>query len=355
MKNKNLLLTSLLLITFVVVTIISCKKTPFTENENNQSGNKEIMSTCCSGITTICDGTIMYFASVAAYESTIDCLENEYEDYNTTFDNTYDSITYPTIDDWNDYADSIQFNEDETLVAFERCLNFRSLRQYLDSLETEWLETYHSDSLHDPELYTTIEDETEQTLYNPNSEIAIGDTIYKFFVNGDILAIGNLDCATIKQVRVDSSYRNAKIAVYHSENEGECRVIKRTIVEDFYDGVEKKIKCVHKLSLYPWGSREVAKTKHYKRKLSGKYKRSKGNITVKMEGTMFSLFGCNEGVVFSIPEKPAYRRKVKIKHKGPSTRTIYNVENNINFSTHSGQINPGPFNIGVIKYAPLSW
>jgi hypothetical protein len=217
MKNKNLLLSSLLLITIIVVTIISCKKPENLVNPESISNNREGGGggrVCCNGITTICSGTIMYFPTLTDFDNTVNCLEDAYEAWNTAFDNTYDSTIY-TIDQWDDYADSIGFNEDEPLIEFEECTRFSSLRMYLDSLENEWEETHNLDSIHDPDLVTVIDDDIEQCLYNRFNEIAIGDTIYKFYKDGTVIAIGGLDCNAIEEVRKDSTFRNSRIAAYN--------------------------------------------------------------------------------------------------------------------------------------------
>jgi len=357
MKHKNLLLASLLLITIVVVTIISCKKPENLVNPESISNNREGGGggrVCCNGITTICSGTIMYFPTLTDFDNTVNCLEDAYEAWNTAFDNTYDSTIY-TIDQWDDYADSIGFNEDEPLIEFEECTRFSSLRMYLDSLENEWEETHNLDSIHDPDLVTVIDDDIEQCLFNRFNEIAIGDTIYKFYADGTIIAIGGLDCNAIESVRKDSTFRNPRMRFSNpSSTPGgtSCRIWSIKFKQRFdYDNGNRRILGRHKLAFYPWRVKEVAKTINFRKK-RGKFSRAKGDITVKIDGNRYDL-SCNESTAISTPPNYGYRRKVRVKYAdSPGFWQIKNLEN---YSTHTVDYWVGPSNLGTSQTLAIWW
>lgn len=102
-------------------------------------------------------------------------LDNEYENYNASF---FDSRDNMTDDEINDYADQIGFDEFKPLRDFENYFGFSSLRQSIEIQTNNWMDNIETDACSSPMNTASIDDETEQTLFNISNQVKIAGVTY---------------------------------------------------------------------------------------------------------------------------------------------------------------------------------
>lgn len=135
-----------------------------------------------NGISTKCDNNILIFPTPQSYENAITILDQLIDSHNDNFDqNTYNMTDVEA----DDHADSLGFNEDQPLVDFEKDLNFCSHRNYVETLEEDWLSLQGDGAWNlntSPDSHY-IDDETERALLSIGAEYIIGNCTdgYKYF------------------------------------------------------------------------------------------------------------------------------------------------------------------------------
>nr|WP_314498242.1 hypothetical protein [uncultured Chryseobacterium sp.] len=135
-----------------------------------------------NGISTKCDNNILIFPTAQSYENAITILDQLIDSHNDNFDQNTFNMTDVEADD---YADSLGFNEDQPLLDFEKDLNFCYHRNYVDTLEKDWLSQQGDGAwnLNNSPDSHYIDDETERALLSIGAEYIIGNCIdgYKYF------------------------------------------------------------------------------------------------------------------------------------------------------------------------------
>lgn len=121
--------------TVVLIVIAGCKKDRMTQNSSstNQLINDRERggNDCFEGVKVVC-GHILKFNDLQHFQDVYDCLEQAYETWNDDFESQHSLLS---DDDYNDYCDSIGFEDDQPLIDFESALNFYSYRKYMSGLE----------------------------------------------------------------------------------------------------------------------------------------------------------------------------------------------------------------------------
>lgn len=323
------------LVLFALLAISSCKKekTLLTEKSTVLSGMR-VISECYSGIDVVCND-VLRFATVAEYESTIDCIEESYDTWNDNFET---QNTYTNDVQWNNLIDSLNFDEEQPYKAFSSYLQFFSYYNYIDSLEKVWVDVYNCDSIHDPDLIDIVGDDAEASVLNRNLEVMVGDTIYKFYGDGVIIKIYGADCDALNAIRQDSAnvsrYSNATRYLDElSANIVTCGRLDQDGWKVYWNGADF-IRVYNKINFF-FGTKNKAKTKSYKQKNNGKYKKWAVNQQILLLGYEMDN-NCGEIDDYN-KSKQKRRKKIKIKFSGASK--YWYIPNGYNFSTHIATAN----------------
>lgn len=315
MKKKpcTLIIKAVLLL---FLTLPSCKKVEDASSTNNRDmSNLRVVSECYSDIDVVCDG-ILRFDNIDHYENTIDCIDESHETWNADFEAIHDFID---DDQWNQLVDSLNFIEDQPYFDFDKYFKIKSYFSYIDSLDRVWYDVYNCDSLHDPDLFDLIGDDAEALLFNREMEIMIGDSLFKFYSDGTVIAIYGMDCNTLKAIRLDSSNAAHYSNVVRHPSPPLDPVCSRQGEEprNIYYGTsgEYKIKCQHKMTNF-FITKEKAKTKSQKKKSNGKWRKWATSLYIRIEGYEYGP-GCVEQPYDIDVDKDKNRKKLKIKYKSP--------------------------------------
>lgn len=257
--------------------------------------------------------------------NTIQDLESQYNLWNDAFNQYYGDLPAEELDSIDQ---AIQFNDELPAETFESTLNFSSLRNNIEQQMSVWLLDDELDEENDPEDHFVVEDEL-RTVLNPNSELIVGDTVFKLFEDGyvkiynengslpsaiavaDDIQNGNIDpfdttsapviatgtvILVVVGVAVVGTYvwawKNGKLnnTTGNIPTPGitnpACEVATLKKKKDKITVGDRRIKWVLKISNYPWGNIAVAKIKGYKQKNNGGWRKYKSDLDVRCYGNM---------------------------------------------------------------------
>jgi hypothetical protein len=286
-----------------------------------------------------CKNNILIFPTWDKYWETIEKLDLMIENDCDAFDATLpDNISE---DEYNTLADAAGFDEDNILRKFEDDLDFCSLRQKIESLETEWLSQQGDgewDANADPDNHF-IDDETERSLLSCNAEVIIGNkrdgyVYYKFIDDeGNWIEVHNSDSNSISQVsqgNIPANNPNVVVVAPTKEEQSsyKCKDKVKEVKFEISDDGSERLKRISKVrpsfgtncnenqcnSVFP--SKVKAKTKGYKKK-NGKWKARRLWIAVGINGETQEESGLSfvdcvyENELHKYKEKR--RRRVKVK------------------------------------------
>ena len=254
-------------------------------------------------------------------------------------------------EDYEAYAESIGFDEDEPLREFESDLNFCSLWHKIFDMETNWL-AQQGDGVwnenQDPDNHF-IDEETERVLLNEGAEVMIGTEktgyiIYKFYDWGYI-EIHNNDIIALQEINLTGNIpsNNSNIKIFDDKKAETSQVPDCiggvTHRKYFRTGSKTRIKTVDKMKDFrgapgPSKSSKIkSKTKYYRKK-AGVWTRGKTTLTAGFEGSYNRLNYFADwrecGFLRDLTElKTRKRSKVKKKHKGPSDMYFRVLDNQL--------------------------
>lgn len=307
-----------------------------------------------NGLNSSCENNILVFPDWETYYKTIDMLDNAVDNHCDNFEFSTD----PNMpdEDYEAYAESIGFDEDEPLRKFESDLDFCSLWHKIFDMETNWLALQGDDDWNenqDPDNHF-VDEETERVLLNEGSEVMIGTKeqgyiIYKFFEWGYIEVYNN-DLRVLQQINVSgivpNDNPNVKVFDEKTTENPQAPECKGGVTyrKYFRTGSKTRIKTVDKMKDFrgapgPSKSSKIkSKTKYYRKKLGiwtrGKTTISAGWIESHYNRANYFADWKDCGFEYSINNlKTRKRSKVKNKYKGNSESYFRVVDNQL-FGTH---------------------
>lgn len=170
----------------------SCSDEQF-ESINNSKNNNINIITYDNGINS--NAKMLEFSDTITYKNTFLTLRDQVKNHINQFSTSNINLTDEQI---NNLADSLQFNEDEPLLNFEKTFsNYISMRKEFRNAESLWLQDSILEDDNSPfneylwSLY-------EMTLLNQYGEVKIGNSIMKIMKNGYIFIVDG-DLTTLQK------------------------------------------------------------------------------------------------------------------------------------------------------------
>ena len=301
--KKIIIFTGILLFT-----ALSCRKEvqPITPNRSSAS---IMRTTCYDGITRDCNGEILTFTDEAQFMEVYECLERQYEMWNDAFEQQYATLN---DDDFNALADSLGFDEDSTLIAFEqRFPGFVSQRSKLRMQEAAWLNNTVLNPATNPFNNDYLNDIIMQTIFNQYQEVRIGNTIVHISeLDGTVFTLPAGYCDVLSNLRSDpsSGLNNPIVNVQSSDSlSNECRV---GIKEQDEEMLTNNHKFFWKLTFWKYsiiGTSIKGNVKYYKQRNNGTWKKTRRYLAVDVYGTWWNN-GCDDSASYAKRQMTLKRR-----------------------------------------------
>jgi hypothetical protein len=273
-------------------------------------GNGGNGTNCHEGIRMVCDN-LLEFSDLQQFWDTYECLELSYEQYNDNFEALHVNLNDSLYDI---YCDSIGFDEDEPLLAFERNFNgFVSYRAWFAKEEDNWLNNVNLDPNTDPENNNFFDDDILMTLFNQDRAVKIAGVIYWLGKDGVIYQINNGDCQLLIELQKNPDIQNGNISIFNTNsNSSECDRWDREDDFEEYDG-NKQFKWILSFKSWPWGTNSKSKIKSYKKKKNGSWKRYRTSLYVSNFGVAYDI-NCSDPTDYSNYKGIKRRKKLKTKN-----------------------------------------
>lgn len=244
---------------------------------------------------------MLSFTDMQSFQKTIENLDNQIENWNDSFD-----IKYPNLNDdaLDSLEDALPFHEEQPLINFENNFDgYTSLRNDISSKEDTWLVAGGTDLQNDPDT-SFIVDPILQSVLNQKNEVKIGDTIYIIKSDGWV-GVYNSDIKMVRDIEngiinLDnpSQVDTTKLQLYSVHfwpfpasgwpnpiNSG-CLVKRNASSEGyaFNSSNDRRIKWKIAIRNYPWGDYVIGKTKGFKKKNNGSWKKYRSSLYVQVDG-----------------------------------------------------------------------
>jgi hypothetical protein len=293
MNNKYV---NWIFVLFVITGMISC-----TKDKDALNGNKLVMSVqsgCEFDIFLFCEDIPVYY-DTTMFRQVYECLNDEYETWNNEFEETYAHLN---DDDLETIIIQTGFSEEHTLQTFEEAIGYNSYRTHLSSLEQNWIDAGMDDNT-DPDNVNPLDDPVLETMLNWRLECFIGN-MYMKYIYEDWLLLMNPSCDQIDSARL-GIYTPTNLPnngmMLRGGDDDDC--VQRKVKGGSYppDPDDYKLKWKHGLRDYPWGSRFFAKTRSFKKKSNGTWKKHKTTIGVNIRGELWNVTcdqSANIGTIF---------------------------------------------------------
>lgn len=300
---------SILFAVIITVFLISCKK------EQAISDNPSILKSSGIQYNNIkLEQGLLYFGDMNVFKTTLSYLETATLDWDSSFVFQNSSLS---IDSLNSYEEYIAFDCEKPLTDFEDYYSFSSLRKKINSDEELWLDNeILVDSL-DPDNHFIIEN-VVRCILNEDSEIKIGDSIYKLVENGYfIVTNGSFITLNILKNNIENYDTISNVVFIGDENlKGtNCLSNKRKEGKQENSDGDRRIKWVVSHSTYPWSSKiALAKTKNYKKKRR-RWKKYRTACYAMVYGDIGSDGDCFTEVDFNPDGDDNARVAKKVKHR----------------------------------------
>lgn len=302
MKSVKIILALLPTLLFIILAQ-SCKKTPIETETYRVHKSYATLNNNYSGVDEN-DG-ILWFDDEETLKAAMDQLEANYEIWNDAFEQEYAELD---DDDFNETAESENFQEEQAMLDFEVQFNYTSLRTIIAAQQEEWLATIPWDENNEPDDHY-VQDYILRTFLNEYGEIGIGNSVYIVFEE-EVFEVTDGDMQTVEGIRDDrEEYREEENVVVHDYGQGEGKIAcKNWEFAKEHPGQGGTYHFKTKLSFrnYPWYSVVVAKSKAYKNK-----KRHKTYQIVQIYGDVYNP-GCSLSDTAG-GSKDKRRKKVKVR------------------------------------------
>lgn len=265
---------------------------------------------------TVANG-ILSFNSFADVEQTLDYLEYRYEQYDDAFLTQYPGLT---DDQYETLEESLNYDDDQPYINFENQYGISSKRAQIVAAEDAWLDTAYGDSISmDPDDIFIPDDEL-RTIVNSFGELRIGTTYYVFNDDGSYYEGGVQYLNEVIALRTLKKGQALPPHITRHESQlsaviEQCRSGKRDTGYKYNSGHTWRFKHVTSIWNFPWGGRIIGKTKSYKKKSNGKWRKRRATIGVLVRGDVTRL-GCDGLEYLESAYKERKRRKVKMRVGG---------------------------------------
>lgn len=237
-------------------------------NESNMTPGTQFMGVPYAGITY--SSGVINFASHSDYATLMARLEQAVDDHEAAFFSAY---SYMTDEQLDAQIDATGFDEDLPLREFEGFFGLTSLRASIAAGEQLYLDGYIET---DPDSETIVTDEIQRTVMNTSAQLKIDGNTY------------------------DPNN-------YYNDN-GTCRLMQRRVVNHFNSSDDRKTKVVIEFSGAYLGTSIIAKTKYFKKKSNGNWKKYVGNLRAQVGGGVYDS-NCSYDQVFASSYKSAQRKR----------------------------------------------
>lgn len=201
-------------------------------NESNMTPGTQLMGEPYTGVTW--SSIMVAFTSQSDYETLLTRLEEAYEDHSDDFFITYSSLTDEQLDAQIDIAG---FDENLPLRDFEGYFGLTSLRASVAAGEDSYLNGYLED---DPDDDCIVSDEIQRTIMTTFAQFAVGGTTY---------------------------------TAPSESNSALCRIVQRRVSKIENSTNDRRTKIVTEFSGAYLGTHLVSKTKYFKKKSGGGWKK----------------------------------------------------------------------------------
>ncbi|MBS1765717.1 MAG: hypothetical protein JSS90_12210 [Bacteroidetes bacterium] len=309
-----------MVLAIALIVVVGCQKERLTQNSSNtnqltnarEGGGKD----CFEGVKVVCDH-ILAFTDMQQFQDVYDCLDQAYETWNDDFESAHSSLS---DDDYNDYCDSVGFEDDQPLIDFESSLNFYSYRKYMNGLEDTWLAN-GADSASDPDNNDVLDDDILATMFSYDQAVMINDTIYWIDKKtGNIYGVTNSDCNLLAQLQANpagvaanngaATANSSKVIMFPTTNGSECNQWGGKSNWHPYSS-DKKYKWTASFKFLPWSSTNIkGKIKSYKKK-NGHWKKYRTGVEVHITGIYYD-YQCSQNSTYD-KDKAKRRKKLKAK------------------------------------------
>ncbi|MFT5824373.1 MAG: hypothetical protein ACI8ZM_005640 [Crocinitomix sp.] len=326
-RMKNL---SLLVVTTFMVLIASCKdetsQTPVTNYSSITAYNDNINY---SNITYY--GGLLVFDTDAELTETIAELLRQYDEHDDWFLDQYDTLDDDSI---NAIETIIGHNSNLPYETFEGSfIGFTSLRKSIYDLEESWLAS--SDDLviaEDPDDHFIVSEDLRSVL-NTNVEVATENKVYKFYedyyleltgggldtllelrdsLNDGVIDTDNLDYGTTNHQTLGIQIIIFKVGNGAAPPGCNPKTLRRKADFEKNTSNTRKIKWVLWIENIQLTSGNAhAKTKNYKKKKNGKWKKYRTNVNARCHGDMTDPNGCTTHA-FDCQTATKKKRKIKV-------------------------------------------
>jgi nitrite reductase/ring-hydroxylating ferredoxin subunit len=265
----------------------SCQKEKVVNSEKEQEAASDRTVNCPLIKSNIVKTNgMLVFTDQRHFEDCIECLEQEVEDYNDTYEGQYPEATAGQLDS----LDIVNgFNEWQPLVQFESQKSFVSLRSIVEAQSEQWLLAQNSETINfdnDPDELCPVMDEEERCLFNTDGLVKIGNNIVSIQNYGEqSMAIG--DCCAWARKRKYTFDVNDDPYLVNRQLRAKIKVSSGVIV-----------------------SKLKGKIKNYK-KVSGSYKKRRADMRPLIGGIGFMQETCNPGLQVWSKFKNFKKRKTR--------------------------------------------
>ncbi len=237
-------------------------------NESNMTPGTQFMGVPYTGVSF--SSGVINFASHTDYANLMTQLEQAVDDHEDAFFSAYSYMTNEQIDA---QIDATGFDEDLPLRSFEGFFGLTSLRASIAAGEQLYLNGYLET---DPDDEYIVADEIQRTVINTSAELKVDGVTYN-----------------------PSNYSN---------DNGTCRLIQRRSQEHLNTAGDRKTKTVIEFSGAYFGTSIISKTKYFKKKNNGNWKKYPGNLRAQVGGGVYDN-NCSYDQVFASTFKSAQRKR----------------------------------------------
>ncbi len=294
---------------------------------------------------------ILKFNSYSDIIAVINQLNADDEAYNDDYDDQYPNLTEDQLDEMdeqNNFDDVKTFRDFESLFG-----GFCSKRSQIEAIENTWLANNFTGT--DPfDIDQTLE-EAENTIFNSNYALKIGNDFYQltvtgFFKNGILLDIGGTALmqkypnnenfeTTISSINSGPFQNQEFLIPSYAFNDHfiltDCKSNKKSKREELFDNDTKKLRFKVGINSVWFGSNVKAKAVSFK-KNNGNWKRARTKMAVSLGGTVYEG-DCLGSFSFN-QRKPVngFDKRKRLKYSRRSPSVVPSLETN--WKTYSGLI-----------------
>jgi len=208
MMKKNPFFTAILM-SFVLVSFLSCQKNIESVDSKNVEINKSLI---------YAKNGMLVFPNIETFQSTMTELENAFETKKIKFSTEINGKTQEEIES---YIEITKWDENLIFVNFEKQYNYTSLRSVIAKKMIEYNKIYDRSKLENPDNHY-VGDMYMRTLMNEKCQVMIGTSIYKMLENGTLVEILNENFEIAEAIN-SLNMNNYKVNDEIKIDENECK------------------------------------------------------------------------------------------------------------------------------------